>query len=190
MAVNVDRIEALEILKETYDNAERISNEIGDKISLILEGSHKTYKYILITGLLAKATNSSVDIFSLQAKDETEGAYDARSLCHKVLVPFEREYFPNSLGGSNEPYLNKPARFTRLTSENAVRKGYDRQILGYVLDVFEEISNSETAILYLIHSMSILKDIYENLEERFVFEKAKLSENANSQYIYLIVLMD
>ena len=46
MAVNVDKIEALEILKETYDNAERISNEIGDKISLILEGSHKTYKYI------------------------------------------------------------------------------------------------------------------------------------------------
>ena len=69
---------------------------------------------------MAKAVNKEIDALSLQAGDESDGAYDARSLCHKVLVPFEREFMPNSLGGSNEPFLNKPARFPRLTPDNAV----------------------------------------------------------------------
>ena len=38
-----------------------------------------------------------------------------------VIVPFDTEVLNKALGGSNEPFLNKPARFPELSTSNAVR---------------------------------------------------------------------
>ena len=96
-----------------------------DAISDVMLGRHLTYRYVLLTNLLAKATNGRAHGLALQAGADLDGAFDSRSLCHKVVVDFDRD--PNQLAGklgrSNEPYLNKPARYTALTSENAVRRG-------------------------------------------------------------------
>ena len=62
------------------------------------------------------------------------GAYDARTVCHKVIVPFEMEVLDKALGGSNEPFLNKPARFPELDKNNAVRRGNDQAILNALCD--------------------------------------------------------
>lgn len=125
----IDKEEAEKILLKTNEKPIFQNDPIGVSIDFILKGSHKTYRYVLVTALLAKSVNKDVDILSLQAKDSSVGAYDARSLCHKVIVPFERSTYPNSLGGSNEPFLNKPARFQRLAMTNAVRSGNDSKIL-------------------------------------------------------------
>jgi hypothetical protein len=132
------------------------SDKILELISSVLTGTHKTYKYVLLTGLLAKATDNNVDPLALQAGAPLKGAYDARSLCHGVLVPFERNFLQNALGGSNEPFLNKPARFTHLSDKNAVRNGNDRETLNTLIYIFKNIKTSADAEQYLACSLKIL----------------------------------
>lgn len=80
---------AKKILLALSKNPTFCNDKVGEEIKSVLNGTHKTYKYVLVNGLLAKAVNKEIDALSLQAGDESDGAYDARSLCHKVLVPFE-----------------------------------------------------------------------------------------------------
>lgn len=88
------------------------------EIRAIIKGTHLTYRYILVTALLGKAMNPDVNPLALQSGAELEGACDARSLCHKVIVPLERVLLNRSLGGSNEPFLNKPARFPSVSTDS------------------------------------------------------------------------
>lgn len=46
------------------------------KLEQALELSHLTYRYILITNLLAMATNPQANGISLQSEAEIEGAFD------------------------------------------------------------------------------------------------------------------
>ena len=166
MAVKIDLKNARKVLVETYKTCVHVSDEIGRHIDNILNGTHLTYKYILVTELLGKASDPFIDPLSLQAKDESDGAYDARSVCHKVLVPFERDYLPGALGNSNEPFLNKPARFERLTTENAVRKGKDMATLKSLIWILSRMDSSAKARKYLssaLYTMSVNSQNIENL---------------------------
>jgi len=109
-----------------------------DLIKDVMLGSHLTYRYILLNALLAKTTNLSINPLALQAGSELEGAYDARSLCHKVVI--KNKVLNEKLGGSNEPFLNKPARFKELSLGNAVRKGKDQQTLSQVIHILKSIN--------------------------------------------------
>jgi len=156
MAENINRTDAEKILLSAFRTRCVNNDALSTKIKEVLEGSHKTYKYVLVNGLLAKATNSKINALALQAGAPMSGAYDARSLCHKVLVPFERNFLQNALGGSNEPFLNKPARFTHLSDENAVRRGNDKQTLDKLIEIFNSISNSADAKSYLACALEFL----------------------------------
>lgn len=118
----------------------------SDDIKQVILGSHLTYRYILTNGLLAKATNNSCNPLVLQAGSSLEGAFDARTLCHFVLVPIERELLGERLGGSNEPFLNKPARFTELSINNPVRRGNDSLLLKTTIHILENIKTSDLAL--------------------------------------------
>src|SRR5690606_38688350 len=120
MAENIDRAIAEKTLLSAFRERCTKNDEISNAVKKVLNGGHKTYKYILVNAILAKATNNNIDTLSLQAGAPLEGACEARSLYHQVLVPFERDFLQNALGGSNEPFLNKPARFTHLSTNNAV----------------------------------------------------------------------
>ena len=95
------------------------SSQTKKLIDFVIDNTHLTYKYILFTALLAKASDSSINVLCLQKQSSLIGAYDARSLCHKVIVPFEMQTLHKALGGSNEPFLNKPARFPELSKTNS-----------------------------------------------------------------------
>ena len=130
----VDQRAAEQVLREAITIAQDDSRQIPEtewdiEIRAIIQGNHLTFRYILVTALLGKATNPSINALALQAGADTEGAYDARSLCHGVVVPLERQLLSSSLGGSNEPFLNKPARFPMISSSNAVRAGKDKELL-------------------------------------------------------------
>lgn len=120
---NVDVKTAALILEQALIESTTVTDEISDLINSVLKGTHKTYRYILVNALLAKSTNKDIDALSLQKDDGKGGKYDARTLCHKVVVPFERLKLQGSLGNSNEPFLNKPARSVSLSTNNAVRAG-------------------------------------------------------------------
>lgn len=136
-------------------------------IDFVLDNNHLTYKYVLFTALLAKSTDSNINPLCLQKKSTLTGAYDARSLCHKVIVPFEMTTLRKVLGGSNEPFLNKPARFTELNKSNAVRRGKDQEILFSLCDNLPLIKSSSVAFECLVYFLQkLLYQIDINVKEQ------------------------
>ncbi len=144
----VDNDEASNVLNREWN---RILNDdehgylndktISRQISEVLNGSQLTYKYILVTNVLAKAVNPRIHYRAMQAQSDLSGAYNARSLGHQVLVEWEKEH-GERLGGSNEPFLNKPARFPEFAMENAHRSVSAHRRLYELLDTLEEDTNS------------------------------------------------
>jgi hypothetical protein len=114
----------------------------AEGIQTILLDRHLTFRYILVNGVLAGAVNARWHPRALQAISPLEGAYDARSLCHKVLVPFERKHLKNALGGSNEPFVNNPARLPSVELSNPVRAGRDRELQAELFKVLEGLAKS------------------------------------------------
>ena len=112
----------------------------AEKIKNVVCGGHVTFRYMMVTGILGKATNAAYHPRALQVNSELRGAYDARSLCHEVVVVFERESLENALGGSNEPFVNNPARKPEIAKENKVRAGADKAKLFDLFDTFEELN--------------------------------------------------
>lgn len=166
-----------EAQKMRYSQFAPLSKQILLCINTVISSDHKTFKYILFTALLAKATDESVDILSLQKQDRSLGAYDARSLCHKVIVPFEKSELDKVLGGSNEPYLNKPARFPRLTPENAVRRGKDHELLLLLCESLPKIKTEAEAKLSLCYLLVLL---LEKLKQKEKDRQFSIPSSANT----------
>lgn len=120
---------------------------IKDTIDFVLAGKNcLTYRYILMTALTAKATNPNIDILSLQASDDSEGAYDARSLCSHVVFPFQREFLDDALDGSNEdPLVNNPGRHPRLSKENKSAGGDPKRALFALCDNLPKVTDQSLA---------------------------------------------
>lgn len=120
-----------------------LSSLVRSNIERIINGSHLTFRYMLFTGLLVAVTDRKFHPRCLQDNAQVEGAFDARSLCQKVVVPFEKKMLNGRLGASNEPYANKPARYPMIEKTNAVRKGTDEALLFALYDVLEFIHGAE-----------------------------------------------
>ncbi len=155
MSVIVDSSRADSVLRSAISDVTKSSwmpsSPQSHLIGEVILGTHLTFRYILTTGLIAKATNNSCNPIALQARSSLQGAYDARSICHGVLVPVERELLGGRLGESNEPFLNKPARYPELSSSNAVRRGNDARLLETTINVLSSLTSSE-------HAYQCLKD--------------------------------
>ncbi len=110
--VTVDPAKAQRELERAWivsSGSAALRGDLRSKIGRVIEGPSITYRYILITGILAKLVNARAHPRALQKHSTLSGAYDARSLCHSVVVPFEHEK-GDLWGLSNEPFVNKPAR--------------------------------------------------------------------------------
>lgn len=155
MSVTVNCLDAERILRNAIDQVVNCrgvylpSSRYRDDIEQIILGTHLTYRYMLITGLVSKSTNTDCNPLALQVGSLLAGSYDARSICHRVIVPIERELLGERLGGSNEPFLNKPARYQEISSENPVRRGNDLILLNRLINVLGNLSTSEDAYLAL-----------------------------------------
>lgn len=182
---SVDIKTAALILDKAFREANLLEDKTAKKITAVLTGRHKTYRYILITGLLAKSTNEQINPLSLQKGDGLNGKYDARSLCHSVIVPFETMHLQGSLGNSNEP-----ARFEMLSTENAVRSGTDYEILSTVIEILSAIKDSRGAYKYLRHAMAILIDLHNQFIAKYSIGDALIDVSDFAQlvldYIYKI----
>ncbi|MBM4026011.1 MAG: restriction endonuclease, SacI family [Planctomycetes bacterium] len=117
---------------------------LRDHIVACLTSQTKSYRYVLPTQVLCKCVDPSVDSHSLQAGYDQPGAFDARTIAHKVIVPFDQESH-RVLGGSPEPYVNNPLRCPAVTAryrtQQKNREDWDRLIA--VLDVVEEAGTEE-----------------------------------------------
>ena len=104
--------------------------EIVEDIATVLNTSGKTYPYALLTQVLGCVVVPEYDPKSIQkgcreSNDISEEAsWDARSLAHGVVVPWNQQVeYP--LGDSNEPYLNNPLRFPYF--DDAMRRAQRRK---------------------------------------------------------------
>ena len=181
MIVKVDSERAARVLADATARAAvrayGIPRRMETKIEQIIGHTHLTYKYVLLNGMLAKATNPAANPLVLQAGAPLDGAFDARSLCHSVVVPFEQTTLEKRLGGSNEPFLNKPARFTHLSLENAVRRGRDRETLEHLIDVFTMVNDKNNAyqalVAVLAHILALESRTVSFDAERFKAQASK-----------------
>jgi hypothetical protein len=166
MKESVDKVRAREILlyvieEETMNVDSALTHE---QLREIFHGNHLTFKYILLTALLSKSVNNKVNSLSLQTGSNDAGAYDARSVCHQVIVRIEEEYLGNRLGGSNEPFLNKPARYKSVSLDNPVRSGKDQRLMTHLHEILV-LTNSMTPNQVLA-SLSIAIEVIMELDSR------------------------
>jgi hypothetical protein len=110
----VEHESSAEPLKKEYDL-------LKENIRSCLTSRAKSYRYVLPTQLLSKSVDHSLDCRPLQAAFESAGSFDARTIAHKVIAPFDKENH-NVLGGSNEPYVNNPLRCTSVSKANRARQ--------------------------------------------------------------------
>lgn len=185
MVISINHKDAEKVLLAAFRTRCTKNDDLSNRIKAILNGNHKTYKYILVNGLLAKATNNSANPLALQAGSNLKGAFDARSLCHKVLVQFERNFLYKALGGSNEPFLNKPARFTELSPSNAVRRGKDKETLISLIYIFSNLPSSKEAKKYLACALHFLNDRVQKLQ---TLNKSKINYSPTLVEIYEFIV--
>ena len=159
-AVAQMRIEQYFVSAQT-ETGEGLPPEVLDGVSNVLCGPHKTFRYMLFTGLLAAVSDKSLHPRCLQVNAAVPGAYDARSLCQKVVVPFEKKMLNGRLGASNEPFANKSARFAMIEKTNNVRKGADKKALFMLYDVLEYVkaANEETRVKVFKYALSVISKL-------------------------------
>lgn len=175
-------------LLEAYKDAsskEEVNCAYKDFIDLVIDGNCLTFRYILFTALLSKATDENINTLCLQKKSQLDGSYDARSICHSVIVPFEKKTLKKALGGSNEPFLNKPARFPELSKDNPVRGGNNRKILDSLCDNLPKIETSKIAYSCLVYLLFKLIKI-RNKEDKLLNFTVPESENIPSKLMAYI----
>ncbi|HEY4874900.1 MAG TPA: restriction endonuclease, SacI family [Puia sp.] len=150
-----------------------VNSEHKERISEIILGSHLTFRYLLITALLAKCTDPNIHMLSLQAGANLKGAYDARSLCHKVIVPIDKTKMEGRLGNSNEPFLNKPARFPTIDPNNPVRAGKDKILLNKLYCLLGELNELSSDYVEQAFQFAVIKILEREVKisERIDFPK-------------------
>lgn len=108
---------AVEVAARRNSLADAISDmDLHTAIQDSINAPTRTYRYVLPTQLLAKSVDASLDCRALQVAAGTKGAFDARTICHRVIVPFDRAH-ESVLGGSPEPYVNNPLRIPAITRQ-------------------------------------------------------------------------
>ena len=136
---------------------------LGSLVGDCLTSTTKSYHYVLPTQILCKVVDPSLDAHSLQAAWGVPGAFDARTVAHKVIVPFDQQN-ERVLGGSPEPYVNNPLRYPAVIPEYRAhqknKRDWDKLIA--VLDLVEETQDQGfTESLF----DQILVEIYRLLEQ-------------------------
>ena len=128
---------------------EKVNDPLGKKdeqykelIKECLTSKTKSYHYVLPTQLLAKATNPDLDCRSIQAAYDKPGAFDARTIAHLVIVPFDKKNH-KVLGGSPEPYVNNPLRCPSVSPKyrNRQKNKEDWDKLSKILEFVESKDN-------------------------------------------------
>jgi len=120
----------------------------------------RSYRYVLPTQLLAKHIAPEVDARCIQRRSDLPGSFDARSFCHRVIVPFDRDNHA-VLGGSPEPYVNNPLRIPSFVRS---QRGAQRDTRGFddLVRVLEYAQDNPSQVEALL--LAVLGEIRARLE--------------------------
>ncbi len=137
--------EARRILK---DEADRASESTIDKTwvkyieeisKLCEEAQTRTHVAFLGTAILAKATDPTIDVFSIKSIDRA-GSYSARTLAHNVLVPMAPALGVHLGVTGREPLNNQPYfRMERLDDGTRIHKNASK-LFARLIEVIHKLS--------------------------------------------------
>jgi hypothetical protein len=115
---------------------------LREGVRIAINSATKSYRYVLPTHLCAKLGDSTLDCRSIQKNSGLPGAFDARSLCDAIIVPFDRNN-NDVLGGSPEPYVNNPLRVPAIIAQHkqAMKDKQTWDALVNVLGIVQERQN-------------------------------------------------
>ncbi len=115
-----------------------------DPVEQLVNSSVNSIRYALLTQLLGKIANPKRSLLSLQSGSGQDGAWNARSFCDAVIVPWVSEN-QNVLGTSAEPYASKPLRRDRL--ERSMPNVRDKKDWMRLYDFFAPLDRSSSSEL-------------------------------------------
>lgn len=127
------------------------------------EKNNKSYRYVLPTQLLAKVSDPSLDCRCLQEKADSPGSFDPRSICSKVVSPFERSHWEGVLGRSADPYVNNPLRVEYLDRRDKKSK-QKPEMWELLCDIVERVETENSASFTEACLKQVLKEIYALLQ--------------------------
>lgn len=138
---------ATAISSSSPSSAAQLPAALLEDIAASVNSKTLTFRYVLPTQVLAKLADPDLDCRCVQAKRGGRGAFDARSVAHEVIVPFDRANH-NVLGGSSEPYVNKPLRCEEVTPayRKDKRDGDGWDALCRVLESVERTSDDSHTV--------------------------------------------
>jgi glycosyltransferase involved in cell wall biosynthesis len=140
----IEKLSEEEIMKKNYIEDETLKREIHD----LVNSKTKSFRYAILTQVLAKVVNPMANCLVLQLKAKEKGicgAFDARSFCRKVVVKFEEDRLDGALGSAPDPYVSKPLRHEMVTlnilNEIKDKEGWER--LYRVLDLIQKSTDHQ-----------------------------------------------
>ena len=152
MSKEIDHDEAEQLLRETWrdvtdtDEAPYLDDYIIQQgLREVLYADKygtRTFKYILVTNVLAKAVNPDIHALALQDQSELEGSFNSGGLATDVVTDWEKDN-GERLGGSNEPRTNSVYyRQSKLNPDYDVRNDDLYETLIRILTELQEQSES------------------------------------------------
>lgn len=138
------------------DNRDLLAN-----IKNSINSNTKSYRYVLPTQLLAKMVDVDLDSRSLMMRSDLEGAFDPRSLCKDIIVPFDANN-ENVLGGSQDPYVSKPLRHPTLALD-IIAELRDKEGWKTLCSILNEIETKKDTVFTEKVFKQTLLEIYHRL---------------------------
>lgn len=153
MAEHVDPWRAQQVAEEAARLAEDISvlsepevmiwiNRVRAFSAICDSTGLGTYVAVLGTMMIAKAVNARVDVFSLRLQDDSPGAFGARSVAERSLLPASRRYQFDLGARGPQPLNNQPFfRSLRINQHMAVRESA-RPVLNELIALLHELTRA------------------------------------------------
>lgn len=165
-------VESKEILNRLWNEIEDLASKgtlpdaitdekLKSAIQRAVNSNTKTYRYVLPTQILAKVADSSLDSRCLQVIRGGKGAFDARSICHSVIVQFDKQN-DFVLGGSPEPYVNNPLRQPEVSPQYR-NKQKDKSGWDDLCEVLKSIEDQNDKLFTELALKQTLIEIYKRL---------------------------
>ncbi len=141
----MNNIEVRQWLDEAWSRVlEAGSGEPNVEIDRLVNSELASIRYAILTQMLGKIANMDRSLLSLQVGEhETPGAWDPRSFCSAVIVPWVADNH-DVLGKSPDPYVNNPLRRPRLDKGmRQLRRRKEWEALVAYLSPLDDVSKSD-----------------------------------------------
>lgn len=145
-----------------------VPSELKERLEKIFASKTKTYQYAVVTQLLAKLDDPTKDARCIQKLegDSDSSRFDARSLCSKVVVPWERKA-GSPLGLKDDPYVNNPMRVPDF-SHTYQHKQKDKKTWTELVALFEHVQqHPASARSLLLQTLLMIRLLREEQNVKF-----------------------